>query len=835
MNRSLLACLLGLGLLAGTGRGAEPAPGAVVETPVAGDQDLIQLNFPENMEVKALVDYVGNRLKLNILYDEGSLRKRVTIFAPSKISTESLLGLLQSVLKMTGLALVDADQPGWKKIVPSQNLVSATGRIQDDPSRLASAEAATAVTQIFPLKHVSTAFIEQTIKPFLSSPSGNSFGIEDQRLVIVTDYAENLRRVSQLVELFDKPGRQAAIRFVDVKNWDAGELARQVSALLQEKRRAAWGDKATTAGLTISSEPRTNRLVIISTEGADADAIQLIELLDVPSNAMTRTYRFEHASPQRIDKLVRDAAGVQARYQSTVDEAAGLLVVTAPPHVHEKVEALKRDLDVAAPEQQGHVRFYKLMNTSAADVLATIRALEGQEGGLAALALESKAQPPAGGWSEFLGPGPNVPPGAPGAELPTPPAYKGPPPAAPAETPQVSVPSSPIAPPSGGGPAVAGPATGGSAPAPAAGVAAGSRLVARTREALVTVDTNTNTLIVVAPPAVQQIYKQLIEFLDKRRPQVMIEVTMVTLDTSDNFSLGVEISGGAVRANLSWLTFSSFGLSTVAAATGVHTLNLGAGFNGVLVDPDAASVILRALATSARARVVSAPRILVNDNASGTLSSGVGIPVYERERLADGRDDEFRGVRIRRNDRGLDASHQPGRLPAAGLHVDVEQFHGEPGERQRPSAAPDQQHQRGGRGAGRVHGHRGRTEPPGPERDGLKGPLFWGHPGPEIPFHQYGQDGVREFPLCLHPADHPEGRPVPGLEVPFRLGLEESRTVGRVAGERTAADPVIGGVREGERNHGAREQEVCRGLEGPAGRQVRGAARGRRDLRPGPG
>ncbi len=47
----------------------------------------------------------------------------------------------------------------------------------------------------------------------------------------------------------------------------------------------------------------------------------------------------------------------------------------------------------------------------------------------------------------------------------------------------------------------------------------------------------------------------------------------------------------------------------------------GLGFNGALVNPQVADVVIRALATHNRARVIAAPRILVNDNATGVLTS----------------------------------------------------------------------------------------------------------------------------------------------------------------------------------------------------------------------
>ena len=55
----------------------------------------------------------------------------------------------------------------------------------------------------------------------------------------MSDYADNLRRVASLIELVDRPGRRASIRFVPVEHLDAAQLASQVTSLLGEKDRAA--------------------------------------------------------------------------------------------------------------------------------------------------------------------------------------------------------------------------------------------------------------------------------------------------------------------------------------------------------------------------------------------------------------------------------------------------------------------------------------------------------------------------------------------------------------------------------------------------------------------
>ncbi len=133
--------------------------------------------------------------------------------------------------------------------------------------------------------------------------------------------------------------------------------------------------------------------------------------------------------------------------------------------------------------------------------------------------------------------------------------------------------------------------------------------------------------MVIAPPATQKVYAKLIEMLDTRLPQVMVEVTLITLDTSDSFSLGIDVAkAGEAGDDGRYLVFSSTGLSSVDPLTGALTLAPGLGFNGVLLDPDTVNVVVRALASHARAKVVSAPKVLVNDNGTATLSSIAEAP-----------------------------------------------------------------------------------------------------------------------------------------------------------------------------------------------------------------
>ncbi len=532
---------------AGHAQSSRTEPAGDVSSETTG----IRLTFRNQVELKTLLQFVSVRLGMNIHFDDSIARKRVTILSPATVTRKSLLGLLESVLKMSGFALVDSEQPGWKKVVTAKNLLP---RITDHTSQQGASRI---VARIFALRHAKPAAISRTIKPFLSRAGGNSLDVPGQRMLIVTDFAENLREIARVIAAVDRPGPAVSVQLVSIAHVSAEALSRKVTELIRQ--RTTLAGVGTKAAVVVNFDARTNSLILI-TEGSPAvEILQLVRSLDTPTQAVTRKYSLKYSSPLRVEKLLKGLLDAPSRgekaYRSAVDEESGLWIVHAPPHIHEQVASLIKQIDV--PETDRGLRrmqFYKLRNTTAQEVLATIQALDGKGEVIRALA---------------------------GADEQTP--------------------TGPVA----------------------------ARITARTKDAIVTADPNTNTIIVVAPPAIQQVYRQLIDMLDKRRPQVMIEVTLVTLDTSNGFSLGVEFSGtGAVGGGGggNHLTFSAFGLSEVDADSGALTIRPGAGFNAVLLNPDCINVVIKALATSGRAKVLSAPKVLVNDNATASLSSVAEFP-----------------------------------------------------------------------------------------------------------------------------------------------------------------------------------------------------------------
>ena len=590
MTRRLLALALTAATLPGARALAQSSPAA---------DPLVSMEFPDDgVELSLLADLVTRRLHVPILYDDAIRGKKVVIRVPTKVPESALLGILQSALRLKGMALVDAEQPGWKQVVSAPNLAAVAQPAGDGATTRPAAAGAGPVAQAFIIEHGEATRLLELVRPFLTQPGGSVQA--DGRVLLVSDYPSVVRRVAQLVAQLDAAS-PAATKFIALRQAEAGPVATAVTQLIAN-REAAQGGNANSSGVFLSADERSNQIVVVAPAARMDEVVALIAGMDRSAELQTRVYRLNAVGPERVDGLVRsllDPASLKRGYQSGIDRDGQALIVSATPGVHDRIAQLVRDLDVPAPQSSNPIQFYKLRNTKAADLLSTINGLLGETGATAPTLAPDAT--PANAPTADAG---RLPRATLGDNASPTPAQRTSADAMADRSPD----RSPVAPILGGANA--------SADRPSAGV-----LSVRNRDATVAADVNTNSIIVIGPPPVQQSYADLIKRLDQRRPQVQIECTIVTLDTTNDISFGVDIGklGGFDTSQL--LTLSSFGISTTDATTGRLTPTNARGGTFALLSPGIADVVIRALQTDNRARLVSAPQLLVNDNGIGKLES----------------------------------------------------------------------------------------------------------------------------------------------------------------------------------------------------------------------
>ena len=550
----LKAILWGAVFLLGVEAGyAEDAPAD--PKPQEQEEELIQFNLPENVSLKVLADFVGQKLDLNIVYDQQINGRTVTIKAPNALPASSLRQLLESMLQINGMVLIETDVKGVLRITQATQLAEVAVGPLNEGDPLPEGGAAQVISRIFKLKHVAPERVKEVVGPFITTSKGATLiELASYDMVIITDFASNMERIARLLALADQPGRAVSTRLIAIENLAVKDLSEQLKAMLSAKNKV----RGQADQLELVANPRTNQLFVVSLPDELSEIEQMVASLDVSLGLVTEVYRLLVVTPDHVDEVMRELVGEEKAsrlYKSVADEDTNLLAVTTTSEIHKQLQSLIETMDKPVPETSSPIRFYKLQNANASDVADTLNGIAG-EGGLSSVTFEGLNAPSSDA-----------------ADL------------DPADAPS------------------------------------GSSASGQLPDARVLADIATNTIIVVAPPGLQPIYENLIKRLDSRRPQVRIEATIVAMDTTDNFSLGVEFSRTSSADGGTLLNFSQFGLSTVDASTGALTLSPGLGFNGALLSADVAEIVIQALQSDVRSRVLTRPSVLVNDNAEGELES----------------------------------------------------------------------------------------------------------------------------------------------------------------------------------------------------------------------
>lgn len=178
--------------------------------------------------------------------------------------------------------------------------------------------------------------------------------------------------------------------------------------------------------------------------------------------------------------------------------------------------------------------------------------------------------------------------------------------------------------------------TPGGAGQPRAGAAqGGTGTTAARNEVVVVADKATNSLLIAANRTRYDEILQLIQRLDRRQDQVLIETALVELSDQDSFNLSVEL-GLADLTNSGDGTFgvSSFGLSTFqdTNSDGIPDIRLVTGADGgtplagvtagILSGDDfSLPILINALKTRRDTNVLNVPSVLVNNNKSAKVTS----------------------------------------------------------------------------------------------------------------------------------------------------------------------------------------------------------------------
>src|SRR5271166_951222 len=191
-------------------------------------QNTITMNF-QNVDIPVLAKFISEITGRNFIIDE-SVRGKVTIISPSKVTPEQAYSIFQSVLQVKGFTTVQAGKA--IKIEPARNVRSNAPLTESQTP--AEARGDEYVTRMVRLKNIDAASVIGVIQPMVSH-DGLVAAFPGDNTVIVTDDAYNVGRLLQIIDALDVRGEQQSVVVIPLKLAFAGELAPEIDQLMGAK------------------------------------------------------------------------------------------------------------------------------------------------------------------------------------------------------------------------------------------------------------------------------------------------------------------------------------------------------------------------------------------------------------------------------------------------------------------------------------------------------------------------------------------------------------------------------------------------------------------------
>jgi general secretion pathway protein D len=345
---------------------AAPEPKRAVEP--------VTLNF-SNADIEAVARAMAGITGLNVVVDP-RVKGSITLVTEKPVNRTVAMNQFLAALRLQGFTMVES--AGLYKVVPEADakLQSAAVTVSDGSRTGGGGDGSQITTQIYKLNFESANNLVPILRPLISpnntinvNPGNNS--------LIITDYADNLRRMARIIAALDV-SNGTDVEILSLRHAIATDLAPLVMRLMESSGAGgAPGQADSSFRTTLIAEPRSNTLILRAANPARvALAKSLIDKLDQPpaagpNGAAGNIYvvYLKNADATKLAATLRAAMSGESKSASTpavappgaaaaagagaavtggqvqADTATNSLIITAPEPQYRQLRAVIDKLD----------------------------------------------------------------------------------------------------------------------------------------------------------------------------------------------------------------------------------------------------------------------------------------------------------------------------------------------------------------------------------------------------------------------------------------------------------------------------------------------------------
>jgi general secretion pathway protein D len=233
-------------------------------------EDRVSLDFV-NTDIAAVAKAVGYITQRNFIMDP-RIKGTINIVSARPVPKSQVYDVFLSALRTQGYTVVEGR--GAYKIVPEADAkmnytLTAGKQLRRGDDAL--------VTQVYPLQFADAAQMLPVLRPLIS-PNNVVSALTVGNMLVITDYADNLKRLDRLIEAMDQPaGHDSAV--IQLKYAVAGDVISVLQKLLGEAK-----DEPLTQRVSMAADARTNTLLVRSDNPSKLERVrQIVAELDNPA------------------------------------------------------------------------------------------------------------------------------------------------------------------------------------------------------------------------------------------------------------------------------------------------------------------------------------------------------------------------------------------------------------------------------------------------------------------------------------------------------------------------------------------------------------------------
>jgi general secretion pathway protein D len=316
----------------------QPAPsGPVAPAPEPIVQDnMITLNLPNPVDVSVLLDYVHKLLGINFMYDQSVLQGKIMLMPPQKVAKEKFMPLVEAIFAYNGLVMLPSTD-GWMTIHKITDVPHKPSPLVTPEELLAMGETDKVLTVVYKLRYTGAAPVQAAITPMATS-QGTVLTFPSANIMLLTDYASNLRRLIKLLQLIDNKETSSQLRIFPLQFASAENLAGQITRVVLAQA-AASGATQPQQLANVDFDSNTNQLIATATATDMVTIQELIEALDVAPKTGGRNLRIYALKNAKAKDVATTLEQLSSQLPSGVRTAPGARPGAAPGPVMQAGES----------------------------------------------------------------------------------------------------------------------------------------------------------------------------------------------------------------------------------------------------------------------------------------------------------------------------------------------------------------------------------------------------------------------------------------------------------------------------------------------------------------